>query len=35
MPVGRSSMVIAESKDGFNFRVSEKPILTPEDHIDY
>jgi len=35
MPVGRSSLVIAEGKDGFNFKVCEKPILTPEDHKDF
>ncbi len=34
MPIGRSSLVIAESLDGYNFKVSSKPILTPEDHID-
>ncbi len=27
-------LVIAESRDGYNFKVSSKPILTPEDHID-
>ncbi|RPI66085.1 MAG: glycosidase [Ignavibacteriales bacterium] len=35
MPVGRSSLVIAESKDGFNFKINDKPILTPEDHKDF
>ncbi len=35
MPVGRSSLVIAVSKDGFNFKVFEKLTLTPEDHIDF
>jgi predicted GH43/DUF377 family glycosyl hydrolase len=35
MPTGRSSLVIAESKDGINFNVSEKPTLTPEDHKDF
>jgi predicted GH43/DUF377 family glycosyl hydrolase len=34
MPIGRSSLVIAESSNGYNFKVSSKPILTPEDHID-
>jgi predicted GH43/DUF377 family glycosyl hydrolase len=34
MPIGRSSLVIAESSDGYNFKVSERPILTPEDHKD-
>jgi len=32
MPTGRSSLVIAISKDGYSFKVSEKPALTPEDH---
>ncbi|MFZ2323027.1 MAG: glycoside hydrolase family 130 protein [Ignavibacteriaceae bacterium] len=32
MPIGRSSLVIAESEDGYNFKVSEKPALTPDDH---
>lgn len=35
MPIGRSSLVIAESKDGFNFKVASKPILTPEDHKEH
>ncbi len=35
MPIGRSSLVIAESKDGFNYKVCEKPILTSEDHKDF
>lgn len=35
MPIGRSSLLIAESLDGFNFKVNEKPILTPEDHKDF
>lgn len=34
MPIGRSSLVIAESSDGYNFKVSSKPVLTPEHHID-
>ena len=34
MLVGRSSLVIAKSKDGYNFKVSERPVLTPEDHKD-
>ena len=34
MPTGRSSLVIAESEDGYNFKVSSKPTLTPEDHKD-
>jgi len=32
MPVGRSSFVTAESDDGYNFKVSSNPILTPVDH---
>lgn len=32
MPIGRSSFVLAKSKDGYNFTVSKKPLLTPEDH---
>lgn len=35
MPTGRSSLVIAESKDGYNFKLSSKPSLTPEDHKDF
>ena len=34
MPIGRSSLVIAEGSDGYNFKVASKPILTPEDHKD-
>jgi len=34
MPIGRSSLVIAESEDGYNFTVSSKPVLTAEDHKD-
>ena len=34
MPTGRSSLVIAESEDGYNYKVSSKPALTPEDHKD-
>ena len=34
MPIGRSSLVVAESEDGYNFKVSSKPALTPEDHKD-
>jgi len=34
MPIGRSSFVVAESEDGYNFKVSLKPVLTPEDHKD-
>lgn len=35
MPIGRSSFVIAESSDGYNFTVGDKPVLTPEDHNEY
>lgn len=34
MSTGRSSLVIAESKDGYKFKVFSKPFLTPEDHKD-
>ena len=29
MPIGRSSLVVAESPDGYNFKVVSKPLLTP------
>jgi predicted GH43/DUF377 family glycosyl hydrolase len=32
MPNGRSSFVLAESDDGVDFKVENKPCLTPEDH---
>ena len=32
MPIGRSSFVIAESHNGIDFTVQDKPCLTPEDH---
>lgn len=35
MPIGRSSLVIADSIDGYNFKVASKPVLTPEDHKDH
>ncbi len=35
MPTGRSSFVIAESKNGYSFKVHDKPVLTPEDHKEY
>lgn len=35
MPIGRSSLVIAESEDGYNFKVASKRVLTPEDHKDF
>lgn len=34
MPTGRSSLVIAESGDGYSFKVASKPFITPEDHKD-
>ena len=34
MPNGRSSFVLAESDDGYDFTVANKPCLTPEDHKD-
>ena len=34
MPNGRSSLVLAESDDGYDFTVANKPCLTPEDHKD-
>ncbi len=35
MPNGRSSLIIARSKDGINFKVDDKPALTPEDHKEF
>jgi predicted GH43/DUF377 family glycosyl hydrolase len=35
MPNGRSSLTLAESADGTNFTVAQKPTLTPEDHNEY
>ncbi len=35
MPSGRSSFVAARSRDGYNFKVDDKPCLTPADHHDY
>ncbi len=35
MPNGRSSFVLAKSKDGKNFKVDSKPCLTPKDHENY
>ena len=32
MPNGRSSFVLAESDDGYNFKVENEPCLKPEDH---
>ena len=35
MPTGKSSFVLAESKDGYNFKVEDNPVLTPEDHNEF
>lgn len=35
MPTGRSSFVLAKSNDGYDFKVDEKPCLTPECHGEY
>ena len=35
MPIGRSSFVLAESKDGYTFKVEDKPVLTPADHKEF
>lgn len=35
MPTGRSSFVLAESNDGYSFKIGDKPILTPEDHKEF
>ncbi|MDP4175276.1 MAG: glycoside hydrolase family 130 protein [Bacteroidota bacterium] len=35
MPNGRSSFVLAKSKDGFTFEVDPKPCLSPEDHKEF
>lgn len=32
MPNGRSAFVMAESSDGYNFKVEDKLLLKPEDH---
>ena len=32
MPIGRSVLVIAESTDGYHFKVKDKPFITPDDH---
>lgn len=32
MPIGRSSFALAVSEDGYTFKVSDKPVLSPEDH---
>ncbi|MGD9489090.1 MAG: glycoside hydrolase family 130 protein [Calditrichaceae bacterium] len=35
MPVGRSSLVLARSKDGVEFKVDPQPCLKPEDHNEF
>src|ERR1035437_4702080 len=35
MPVGRSSFVLARSKDGKKFKVDAEPCINPEDHGEY
>lgn len=35
MPDGRSTLTLAQGTDGINFKVADKPCLTPEDHKDY
>jgi len=35
MPIGRSALVTAESKNGISFKVRENLILTSEDHKDF
>ena len=35
MPDGRSSFTLAESIDGINFTVADRPCLMPKDHKDY
>lgn len=34
-PNGRSSFLLAESKDGIEFSFHDKPIITPEDHGEF
>jgi len=34
MPTGRSSFVLAESPDGYDFKVAAAPCLTPEGHTE-
>lgn len=34
LPIGRSTFYLATSKNGRDFELSDKPILTPEDHTD-
>ncbi len=35
MPTGRSSFLLARSKDGVKFKTESKPCLTPDDHGEY
>src|SRR5664280_2789746 len=35
LPVGRSSFVLARSKDGKKFKVDDKPCLNPGDHGEF
>jgi len=35
MPIGRSSLIIARSKDGKNFTVDAEPCVKPEDHGEF
>lgn len=35
MPNGRSSLTLAESTDGIDFKVGNKPCLTPQDHEEF
>jgi predicted GH43/DUF377 family glycosyl hydrolase len=35
LPIGRSSFVLARSKDGKKFKVDDKPCLNPDDHGEF
>ena len=35
LPIGRSTLSLATSKNGIDFILSDKPVLTPEDHSEY
>lgn len=35
LPIGRSTFSLATSKNGIDFILSDKPVLTPEDHTEY
>ena len=35
MPIGRSAFVLAESKDGYDFTIADKLMLTPDDHKEH